>query len=265
MALIPSFLLFAGVFSLIASILYLQSIIKKKHYPLLSVFFIWSVTSFWVTMGYFAYKNSEIWPLISTTISSLEFKKAVGLLAGIIILLEFVPYIHSILKGRTKPERATWFIWNIITTLGLFSYYSVGGHDASWVIVAYVIATAVIAILSIKYGVGGWNKFDKLCIAACGLCLLIWMVSGSAVTALAMTIAIDAIAALPTVRKTYYHPEQEDRLAWVIALSGNGLNLLAIERWDFMHAAYPLYLFFMVGVITEMVLRRRHRATPSKA
>ena len=210
-------------------------------------------------LSYFAYKNTDIWETLLGTLTSLEFRRYVGILAGVLTIIEFVPYIYSILKGKTKPERATWFIWSLVTAIGLASFYSSGAREAIWVLVAYVVATIIVSLLSIRYGVGGWTVFDRIIILSCGLCLFIWWITGSALIALAMTITIDALAALPTVRKTYYHPETEDRLAWVISLSASGLNLLAVEKWDFAHASYPIYLFIMIGVITELILRPRHR------
>ena len=122
-----------------------------------------------------------------------------------------------------------------------------------------MISASVIAALSVKYGVGGWNLLDRFIIIACGGVLLVWYFSGSAIITLGAVLLIDLLAALPTIRKTYYHPETEDRLAWVMSLSGNGLNLLAIPAFTFADAAYPIYLFLMVAVVTELVLRPRHR------
>jgi len=193
-------------------------------------------------------------------VRSPDFKRSVGVIAGVITILEFIPYIYSILKGHTKPERATWFIWSVVTVIEFSSYYfSSEGGTAIWVSLSYMISASVIAALSVKYGVGGWNLLDRFIIIACGGVLLVWYFSGSAIITLGAVLLIDLLAALPTIRKTYYHPETEDRLAWVMSLSGNGLNLLAIPAFTFADAAYPIYLFLMVAVVTELVLRPRHR------
>ncbi|OGE84246.1 MAG: hypothetical protein A3B23_00430 [Candidatus Colwellbacteria bacterium RIFCSPLOWO2_01_FULL_48_10] len=260
MTFIAPLLLASAIFSLIASFLHLSSIARGKNgHPILGIFFTWSVTSFWVILAYFVYQNGTIGESLLAMIDSPDFRRYVGILAGVLTIIEFVPYIYSIVKGKTKPERASWSIWALVTAIGLASFYSSGARETIWMLVAYVAATITVSLLSIRYGVGGWTKFDRYIIFSCALCLVVWWLTGSPLIALAMTITIDALAALPTIRKTYYHPESEDRLAWVISLSAGGLNLLAVEKWDFAHASYPIYLFIMIGIVTELILRPRHR------
>ena len=34
-----------------------------------------------------------------------------GLIAGDLVILANIPYMRDILRGKTKPERASWLIW----------------------------------------------------------------------------------------------------------------------------------------------------------
>ena len=66
---------------------------------------------------------------------------------------------------------------------------------------------------------------------------------------------MDFAGAVPTIRKAYLAPHTEDRLAWALFIAGNAFNLLAVDRWQFAIAIYPLYMFLASGTIAALVLR----------
>ena len=59
----------------------------------------------------------------------------VGFFAGLLSLAAFVPYIIAIVKGVTKPNRATWWIWTTNGLILLASYYASGAESTVWVAV----------------------------------------------------------------------------------------------------------------------------------
>jgi hypothetical protein len=136
------------------------------------------------------------------------------------------------------------------------SYAASGATDTIWVPISYVIGPFITAILSIKYGEGGWNLFDRSCILIAALSAILWFIFDSALIALIINLAIDTSGALPTIKKVYLKPEGEDKLSWCLFCAGSGLNLLAINDWSFVIASYPLYLFIGSGIITSLIFLR---------
>ncbi len=186
-----------------------------------------------------------------------EFAVAAGRLAGLLSLAAFVPYILAILRGKTRPNRATWWI---CTTNGLVlgaSYYSLGAENTVWVPVSYIVGPLVTALLSVRHGEGGWTTFDRTCLLGAGTGLALWWWFDSPEVALVMTVAVDFAGALPTIRKAYRAPETEDRTAWALFIAGNTVNLLAVEAWRFTIAVYPVYMFLASGTIALLVLKPR--------
>jgi hypothetical protein len=182
---------------------------------------------------------------------------ATGRVAGIFSLAAFIPYILSTIRAETKPNRATWLIWTLVGALLAASYYASGARHTIWVPISYVVGPLVIALISLKYGVGGWTPFDRGCLLAAGASLLPWWIFNSPLVALCLNLAIDFFGALPTIRKAYHSPESEDLTAWILFLLGNTLNLAAIERWQFSLFIYPIYLFVLSGLITTLIVARR--------
>lgn len=183
-----------------------------------------------------------------------DFTDFLGKVAGVISFIAFIPYIIAIFKGKTKPNRATWWIWSIIGFMLGASYYFSGASKTIWVPVSYVVGPFIIALLSIKYGKGGWSRFDKVCLFGAGFSIFLWWLFDSPIVALMTNILIDFLGLLPTIRKAYLEPETEDLTAWLLFFLGNTLNLFAAEAWIFTIYIYPIYMFLGSGIVTMLVL-----------
>jgi hypothetical protein len=180
-----------------------------------------------------------------------------GKVAGIVSLAAYGPYILAILRGKTRPNRASWWIWTVVGFMLGTSYYCSGADHTLWAPVSYAIGPIATAILSIKYGEGGWTRFDRCCLLGAGVSVALWWTFGSPLIALLINLLIDFMGALPTIRKAYQEPESEDRVAWTLFVAGNLANLFAVERWTFSIAAYPIYMLLCNGLITTLVFVRR--------
>ena len=184
-----------------------------------------------------------------------QIQELLGQLAGVISLLGFVPYIVEIVQGKTHPNRATWWIWTVVGAMLCGSYYASGARHTLWVPVSYVIGPLVTALLSLKYGEGGWEPFDRNCLGASLLSLVVWWLARSPLVALVANIGIDLLGALPTIRKSYREPESESLLSWIVFLVADALNLCAIGSWSVATSLYPLYLFTLAAVLVVLMAR----------
>lgn len=178
----------------------------------------------------------------------------VGVSAAIIGILGYIPYIISILKGDTRPNKASWFIWTVVGGLLAVSYLAEGNQTAIWLPLAYFICPLVIALLSFRYGYSAWTRIDTLCILAAALSLIPWMLSHNATLTLLINLLIDSAGAIPTIVKTYREPKTEDCTAWVLFLIANTLNLFAISTWNIADI-YPIYLFVLASTMVALILK----------
>lgn len=184
-----------------------------------------------------------------------DITKVFGILAGLFSIAAYVPYIRSILKGETKPNRASWSIWTVVSLIIAVSYYAAGARETMWVIIAYVFGSSIISLLSIKHGEGGWTPFDRKCVYIAGASLVLWGIFSSALIALFMNTLVDFSASMPTIRKAYHDPKGENRTAWVLFFLGSVLNVLAIREWTFVVAFYPVAMIIIIGTITGLLFR----------
>ncbi len=177
-----------------------------------------------------------------------------GVLAGIFSFSAFILYYISILRGKTIPNRATWLILTIVGIIIASSYYSVGARETIWVAVSYVLGPFITFLLSIKYGEGGWNNFDKHCLIISGVSIIIWLLSGSAIITLLINIFIDFLGILPTLKKSYLRPYSEELTPWTVTFIASLLNIVAIREWIFSIYIYPIYMLVFNTLIMLLIL-----------
>lgn len=69
-----------------------------------------------------------------------------GISAGTIDFVSFYPYIKSIIKGKTKPNRASFAIWAAVGTVILLSSFSAGARDTLWFVLSYTILGFIVLV-----------------------------------------------------------------------------------------------------------------------
>lgn len=183
-----------------------------------------------------------------------------GILAGSLNAIAFILYVLATfglsvrwnlqyyrINQSTRPNRATWFVWAVISILILMSSLKSGATDTIWVPIVLTAGPLIVAIISIKYGEGGWTRFDKLCLAGAFAAVMVWLLSGSAPAALLMSIVADAFGVAPTILHAYRKPEEENKLAWTLFFLGDVANLFAVTSWSL--PSFPIWIFtlYMVG------------------
>lgn len=201
-----------------------------------------------------------------------EIKTILGLLAGFTTLVAFFPYILSTIKGKTKPERATWWIWTLNSILLLTSYRSEGAQETIWLAVAYTFGCVIIALFSIKYGIGGWTNLDRFSFVGSILAAISWIIIGPLATFIA-SLFIDLFGVMPTIHRSFHDPEGENKLSWVMWFAGGFLSLFLVDNiyvwqeWSIdtlIIAAYPAQITITTAIIVWFLFRQKSKYFPNK-
>lgn len=190
--------------------------------------------------------------------SSVITAALIGKLAGVISLSAYFFYIYAIVRGTTKPNKATWWILTLVGSMIAASYFASGGRNAIWIAISYVVGPLLVAILSLRYGEGGWSKLDKVCLAGTVVSFFVWIFLNSPFLALLVNIFIDFLGLLPTVKKSYLRPWTEDRFAWTLTVAACVLNLFALENWGPEISLYPIYLVVINGIVAIFLFRKKY-------
>lgn len=188
----------------------------------------------------------------------MNYHLVFGILAGACSVIAISYYVSSIFRRETKPNRASWIIWNITNTILLVSYFSVGARETVILPFVYFINGMIVLPLSFRYGVSSWSKLDYATLAVASISLVVWIITNNPLVALLMNLTMDASGYIPTINKSYIDPASESMNAWFFIFLGACFNLIAINSASFGVVIYPIIMFLMNGILfTVLVYRNR--------
>jgi hypothetical protein len=182
-------------------------------------------------------------------------QQVLSLIAGVLFVLAFLPYIRAIVKGQTKPAKASWIIWatlDTITLAGMMAKDAVNGQ-----IIGAVMGATTVAILSFIYGKPGWTKLDKFCLAGAALGITLWQVFDSPTLGIVTSLSVVFLGSFPTFKGAYENPEQEDRTAWTIFWLSCVAAVLAVPTWDLDNASQPITFFAIESIMMWLLWKPR--------
>lgn len=165
-----------------------------------------------------------------------------GILAGLISVFCYIPYVRDILLKTTKPERASWLIWTVLGSISFFSQLAKGASNSLWMTGVQTFGVALIFAMSIKFGTGGLTSRDVKALIVALIGLIIWYFTQEAAWALFIVIIVDAAGALLTVFKAYEDPESETISTWFLSGLSGLIAAFAVGSWNFILLSYPVYI-----------------------
>ncbi|MDE1874602.1 MAG: hypothetical protein KGI79_00160 [Patescibacteria group bacterium] len=192
----------------------------------------------------------------------MSFLSYIGLIGGVCSLVGYVPYALQVLrapKGSTvAPERASWVIWTLSSTLILLSYWQIGARTTIWVPLAYVVGSAFITILAFTHGREGWGTLEKLALIIALISSIRWVFFDDPILALVLNLAIGFMGYLPGIARLASDPARRapaELEGWTLFFLGSILNLVAVSAWTIEIAMVPVVLFLMNGATFALTLR----------
>jgi len=185
-------------------------------------------------------------------------KELIGGVAIILTFIAFASYIKSIVKGKTKPHVFSWVIWGIATLTVFAAQYSDGGGAGSWSIGVSGLITSGIAIYSYFHKADiSITKSDWVFFILALLAIPLWYVTSDPMWSVILLTTIDALGYLPTFRKSYHHPHQENLFLYVVLGIRNLMSVVSLEHYSITTVSFPLVIAIVNAVFIFMVLWRR--------
>ena len=182
-----------------------------------------------------------------------------GIIAGIFLIIGYIPYIYDVCIKKTIPNRVSWFIWLLSTIISLLSLHSIGAHDTIWTPIADAIGCSLIFILSIFKGKSGWTKVDIFSLIIAVVSLLCWLFTGNPILTLILNLIIYTSGYIPTIKKSIKNPQNESLTAWTFFYIGVLLNLIVVifgKNLGFAIWMYPVVLNVTVGTLYFFLIRK---------
>lgn len=173
-------------------------------------------------------------------------------------------YVIATLRGKTKPNRVTWFLWALAPLIAFSAELEkgVGIQSLMTFMVGFGPLLVLIASFVNRKSVWKLTRFDFACGGLSFIGLVLWFLTKEGNLAIALSIAADALAAIPTLVKSYKAPETENSSIFIFGSISAAITLLTIDEWTFAHWGFPAYIF-LICLVLALLIRFRLGKKPS--
>jgi hypothetical protein len=166
-----------------------------------------------------------------------------------------IKYLIDTLKGKIQPNKVSWALWSAAPLVAFAAEVSqgVGIQSLTTFIVGFIPLIVFIASFTNKKAEWKLGKLDTICGLLSFLGIILWFVTKIGNVAILFSIIADGLAAIPTIIKSYSHPESENHLIYTLGIINAGIGLMTIQTWNFEHWGFPSYLLFINLILAVLI------------
>ena len=170
-------------------------------------------------------------------------------------------YLFDTIAGRAQPNRITWLLWGIFPLVIFVAQRAQGVGALSWPSFVAGLTPLLVVAASFFNPKAYWQTEprDYYLMAAATVGIILWAVTDNPNLALLFSLLADVLAGIPTLIKSYRHPESESWIGYGISAIGFGISVLAVQTFDFQNAAFVAYIFVMNLTFAVLASRGRTR------
>jgi hypothetical protein len=164
-------------------------------------------------------------------------------------------YVRDTLRGTTQPNRVTWLLWALAPLLASAVEFHSGVGLRTLTTFMTGLMPLLVFIASFHNPAAVWRirRLDYVCGAMSLAGTAAWLATQNGVVAIAAAIAADFLAGIPTMLKSWTHPESETVMSYIGAVVNSGVLLLTIHYWTTDVVAFPLFIFCIASVQVVVV------------
>lgn len=188
-------------------------------------------------------------------------KEALAIIAAVLAVVGNISYLRDVVKGVVQPHPYTWFIWSIVSMTTFFGGLAGGAGIGALPTGVAEGFTILIFLFSLKCffkgGVGVIRTIDHYFLAAALIGLIPWFYTKDPTISVVIVVLIDIVAFIPTLRKTWSHPETERPLLYGTNVARHILTLFSLQSYNVATTAHSIAMIVTNSVMTLFINRRR--------
>ena len=192
----------------------------------------------------------------------ISFVHWLVILSALITIAGSATYVRNTLKGTTRPNLVTWSMWALAPLVGTGAAFS--AHADPWTIVRIFLAgflplIVIVAVIAKPQAYWKLTTFDFLCGICSFIALIVWIFVHQPVIAVVLAAAGDGCAAVPTIIKSWKHPETETGFTFIMSFINVLLVIPSIPNWHVENWAFQIYLVICNALLVLAVYRKRFK------
>lgn len=182
-----------------------------------------------------------------------------AIIGAVIGSLGGIYYLYETIVGNAQPNRITWLLWGIFPMVIFVAQRAQGVEGLSWPSFVAGLTPLLVVAASFFNKKAYWKteRRDYYLMAAAMVGIGLWAITDNPNLALLFSLLADVLAGIPTLIKSYRHPQSESWIAYAISAFGFGISLLSVQTYDLQNAAFVAYIFVMNGAFAVLASRGR--------
>jgi len=187
-------------------------------------------------------------------------KESVAIIASLLAIVGNVPYLIDIIKKRVQPHPYTWLVWTIVSCAIFFGQVAKGAGIGALPTAASEIFTVIIFFLSLRYGFKHIRKVDTIFLVISLLGIIPWMLTKDPTLSVIIAVSIDLTAFVPTIKKTWKHPETETPLLYSMNVCRHILMLVSLQAYNVATTLHSIAMITTNSLMTGLILRKNKKS-----
>jgi hypothetical protein len=184
-------------------------------------------------------------------------KELLGAIGIAIALAAYGRYYLALYRGTVKPHLFSWLLWCVVMTIACAAQLADGGAAGAWVVGTGAVLTGIVAIYAYFRGEKDIRRIDWVVLLLGLSAIPLWMATVNPMWAALLVSAIDASGYIPTFRKSWHKPHEENALFFSMYALVYVFSLLALGAYNLTTVVYPATLMTMNIALPLMLLYRR--------
>ncbi|MEI8130556.1 MAG: hypothetical protein WCG55_03575 [bacterium] len=181
----------------------------------------------------------------------------IALVASLLAVVGNVPYLRDIIRKRVQPHPYTWLVWTIVSCIIFFGQLAKGAGIGAIPTAASEIFTVIIFFFSLQYGFKSIRKVDTLFLVIALLGIIPWILTKDPTVSVIIAVSIDLIAFVPTIRKTWSHPETETPMLYSMNVLRHILMLFSLQAYNLATTLHSIAMITTNSLMTVLIKRKR--------
>lgn len=164
-------------------------------------------------------------------------------------------YLSDTLKGKTKPNRITWFLWALFGFSAFAAQMDQGVGMVALMTFMASLNPFLVFLASFVNKKAYWNitKLDVICGLLSIVGLILWQTTSVGNFAILFSILADGLAGVPTIVKSYKAPETENYKLFLAGAISAAITLLTVKVWNFATYGFALYILLICLLLFVLI------------
>jgi hypothetical protein len=173
----------------------------------------------------------------------------------ILSLISPISYTKSMLAGKSKPHRITHLIVWLASVSGILGVLHSNNKAGVIFALIFLARASYLLVMSLKYGVGGSSKLDRVCLVLGILAIIAYVVIKNGLLTITIGVLANVIAYIPTFTKTYREPKSEDPVLFGIEFVASLFGIFAIWQWQ-ADILFPIWFAMSCAIVIVLIYRK---------